>query len=37
MDKLCGDSGVLLVFIHDPVILNTFINDFDNGKKRGCL
>lgn len=27
MDKLCGDSGVLLVFVHDPVILHIFIND----------
>lgn len=37
MGKLRSDSGVLEVIVHDPVILNTFINDLDDGKKRGCL
>lgn len=27
--KFHGDSGVAQVFVHDLVILNIFINDFD--------
>lgn len=33
MDKLHGDSGVLQVFVHDPVIINISIYDLDDGKK----
>lgn len=33
MDKLHGNSGVLQVFVNDPVIINIFINDLGRGKK----